>query len=244
MSESWIQWTVRRLDEFDEPDLRYTDCALEIHGRIDCAGEDAGLVFAHYVHAEDPASDEAFFSLWDLDGLLCHVYEEISDADRVDLLDPIPDYLDPAPGILCVHHIALRPQFRGMGIGKAVMRQLVYTFADARTGLVLLDATPLQHVSSGEDEFCDVAEELPQNSKSDDREALMRYFGTWGMDRLPGTRFMIAAPEVLRERRAPQWPPCPVIDMWNSCIVCGEWVDVEGGEGEKTGDGAIHHSCR
>ena len=32
-----------------------------------------------------------------------------------------------------------------------------------------------------------------------DQESLMRHFSGWGMKRLPGTRFMMAAPEILRE---------------------------------------------
>ena len=241
MTEPRIDWNIRRIDEGDEPDLRRAECVLEIDGRIECGGSTAGCLHAHYLYAEDPASDAAFLELWDDDAATCDVFEEIIDRGR--FREPIPGFLDPASGILCVHFIALRPGFRRMGMGRAVMRKLVHAMADARTGLVLLDTTPLQHLPHGYDDFDEEVRELPWNPPEEDRETLMNHFRTWDMQPLPGTRFMIAAPEALRDSRAPQWPPCPVLDMWNTCIACGSWIDLDGGDWIDSEDGPIHENC-
>ena len=130
-----------------------------------------------------------------------------------------------------------------MGLGREVMRELVRAMADPRIGVVLLDAQPLQHLPHGYDDFDDEVRDLPWNSPAVDQAALMRHFCTWGMQRLPGTRFMIAAPATLRAARTPHWPPCPILDQWNTCIACGGWIDLEAGEGRKTDDGPIHSRC-
>lgn len=243
MAEMRIHWKIERMDEGDEPNPRFAECLLEIEGRIECDGQPAGLVDAHYVFSEEPASDVAFMELWDMDAASCSVFEEIIDHDSEMFREPIPQFLDPASGILCVHFIALRPPFRGKGLGREVMRELVRSMADPRIGLVLLDAQPLQHLPHGYDDFDDEVRDLPWNSPAEDQEALMRHFSTWGMQRLPGTRFMIAAPETLRDTRAPQWPPCPILDRWNTCIACGGWVDLDAGEGRGTDDGPVHKEC-
>ena len=243
MAEMRIHWKIERMDEGDEPDPRFAECLLEIEGRIECDGQPAGLVDAHYVFSEEPESDVAFMELWDMDAASCEVFEEIIDPDLDMFLDPIPQFLDPASGILCVHFIALRPPFRGKGLAREVMRELVRAMADPRIGLVLLDSHPLQHLPHGYDDFDDEVRDLPWNSPAEDQETLMRHFSTWGMQRLPGTRFMIAAPETLRDTRAPQWPPCPILDRWNTCIACGGWIDLEAGEGHDSDDGPIHSDC-
>jgi hypothetical protein len=181
--------------------------------------------------------------LWDLDAESCAVFEDIIDHDLGVFREPIPQFLDPASGILCVHHIALRPPFRGQGLGREVVRELVRAMADPRIGVVLLDAQPLQHLPHGYDDFDDEVRDLPWNSPEEDQATLIRHFSSWGMQHLPGTRFMIAAPETLRDARTPQWPPCPILDRWNTCIACGEWVDLEAGEGRVSDDGAIHSDC-
>ena len=140
-----IHWKITRLDEGDEQDPRFAECLLEIEGWIECDGKPAGLVDAHYLFAEDPASDTAFMELWDLDATSCDVFEEIIDHDRRKFREPIPRFLDPASGFLCVNFIALHPPFRRMGLGREVMRELVRAMADPRIGVVLLDAQPLQH---------------------------------------------------------------------------------------------------
>jgi GNAT superfamily N-acetyltransferase len=243
MSNMHIHWKIERVDEGDEPDPRFAECLLEIEGRIECDGQPAGLVDAHYIFSEHPESDVAMMELWDLDGGICAVFEEIIDNDSEKFREPIPPFLDLASGILCVHFIALRPPFRRRGLGREVMRELVRAWADPRIGLVLLSSQPLQHLPHGYDDFDDEVRDLPWNSPAEDQEALMRHFSTWGMQRLPGTRFMIAAPEALRDARSPQWPPCPILDRWNSCIVCGERVDLDAGEGRETADGRIHKEC-
>jgi GNAT superfamily N-acetyltransferase len=243
MSKPKIHWKIQRLDEGEEPDLRLAECLLEIEGRIECNGQTAGLVDAFYLYSEDPASDVAFCELWDLDAASCEVFEEIMDHDFGDFHEPIPGYLDPASGILCVRFIALRPLFRGLGLAREVMKELVHAMADPRVGLVLLDATPLQHRPHGYDDFDEEVRDLPWNSPAEDRESLMRHFETWGMKRLPGTRLMMAAPESLRDRRTPQWPPGPVLDGWNTCIACGGWIDREGDGWLESEDGPIHRDC-
>ena len=238
-----IHWKVTRLDEGETEDLRFAECLLEIEGRIECDGQPAGIVDAHYLFAENPASGTAFAELWDLDARTCAVFEEISDPDLPMFIEPIPGFLDPAAGLLCVNFIALYPPFRHKGLGREVMRKLVHAMTDPRIGVVLLDATPLQHLPHGYDDFDDEVRDLPWNAPNVDQGALMRHFATWGMKRLLGTRFMLAAPETLRETRAPQWPPCPVLDRWNTCIACGGWVDRDGDGWRKTEDGPIHLDC-
>jgi GNAT superfamily N-acetyltransferase len=238
-----IHWKITRLDEGDEQDPRFAECLLGIEGRIECDGQPAGLVDAHYLFAENPASDAAFMELWDLDASSCDVFEEIIDHDRKMFRAPIPRFLDPASGLLCVHFIALYPPFRRLGLGREVMRELVRAMADPRIGVVLLDAQPLQHRPHGYDDFDDEVRDLPWNAPDVDQAALMRHFSTWGMQRLPRTRFMIAAPETLRDARTPQWPPCPILDQWNTCIACGEWIDLAAGEGRDTHDGPLHSRC-
>jgi len=44
-----IRWKIKRLDEGEEPDPRFAECLLEIEGRIECGGETAGMVDAHYL---------------------------------------------------------------------------------------------------------------------------------------------------------------------------------------------------
>ena len=243
MAALQIRWKIDRLDEGEERDPRFAECLLEIEGRIECNGQPAGMVDAHYLYAENPASDAAFFELWDLDAASCDVFEEIIDHDRGKFREPIPGFLDPAAGILCIRFIALHPPFRRKGLGREMMRELVHAMADPRVGLVLLDARPLQHRPHAYDDFDDEVRDLPWNSPDEDQEALLRHFSGWGLQRLPGTRFMMAAPETLRDARAPQWPPCPILDQWNTCVACGGWIDRDGGDWRESDDGPIHSDC-
>lgn len=243
MAALYIHWKIQRLDQGDIEDPRFAECLLEIEGRIECDGQPAGVVDAYYLFAEDPASDIAFSELWDLDSRICAVFEEISDPDFSMFMEPVTDLLDPASGILCVNFIALYPPFRRKGLGREVMRETVRAMADPRIGVVLLDATPLQHLPHGYDDFDDEVRDLPWNSPEEDQDALMRHFATWGMKPLPDTRFMLAAPETLRDARTPQWPPCPILDQWNTCIACGGWIDREGPDWSECADGPIHSDC-
>jgi hypothetical protein len=77
----------------------------------------------------------------------------------------------------------------------------------------------------------------------EDLDRLIRHFSTWGMQHLKGTRYVFAAPDALRDSRTPQWPPCVIHDRWNTCYVCGEWVNIEAGEGQADEDGANHFGC-
>jgi GNAT superfamily N-acetyltransferase len=243
VAEIDIHWKIRRLDEGDEPDSRFAECLLSIEGRIQIAEKVVGIVDAFYLFAEKPVSDAAFIELWDLEAECCDVFEEIIDPDGARFRDPISKFLDPASGILCVRYIALQPPFRHMGVGQQVLRKLVWAMADPRIGVVLLDATPLQHRAHAYDDFDEEVRDLPWNSPLEDQQALMRHFASWGLQSVPGTRFVIASPESLRDARSPQWPPCPIIDQWNSCVVCGGWIDLDGHEWLDTPDGPIHLDC-
>lgn len=243
MPELHIHWKIERLDDGEERDPRFAECLLNIEGRIEYGGTTAGSVEALYLYAEDPASSISFFELWDYDSRSCAVYEEIADQVLHKMREPIPRFLDPASGILCVHFIGLHPQFRRIGLGSDVMRESVRALTDPRVGLVLLNSTPLQHTPNGYDYFDNEVRELPWNSPDEDQDRLMRHFSGWGMQRLPNTRFMIAAPETLRDKRNPQWPPCPVLDQWNTCCSCGEWIDKDGGEWDETEHGQFHKDC-
>jgi len=165
------------------------------------------VVDASYLYADDPESSAAFMELWDLDSRTCKVFEEIIAPDHRQFREPIPDFLGAFWGILCVHFIALRPQFRRRGIGRGVMGELVRTFADPRVGMVLLDAQPLQHMPQGYDHFGDEVRDLPWNSPEEDLARLVSHFRTWGMTHLPGTRYLLDAPENLSEDLATDWYP-------------------------------------
>lgn len=243
MADLHIHWKINRLDEEEEEDPRFAECLLEIEGRIECGGSPAGMVEAFYLFAKKPSSPTAFSELWDSDSRSCDVYEEITESRRRKMREPIPRFLDPASGILCIHFIGLRPPFRGIGIGREVMRHLVRSMADPRVGLVLLNATPLQHMPRGYDDFDDEVRDLPWNSPEQDQETLMRHFEKWGMHRLPGTHFMIADPVTLGDKKNLQWPPCPILSYSNTCIVCGGWIDREGDNWEIAEYELYHKEC-
>lgn len=243
MADMKIRWKLERMDEGEVSDPRFAECLLQIEGVIEYDGQPTGLVDAHYVYSDCPDSGEAFSELWDMDARSCAVYEEISDPDLDMFREPLQEFLDPASGILCVHFIALRPAFRGIGLGQRALRELVRSMADPRIGLVLMDAQPLQHMPHGYDDFDEEVRDLPWNSEAEDLDRLIRHFETWGMKHLQGTRYMYAAPDALRDSRTPQWPPCVIHDRWNTCYVCGGWVNLEAGEGRADDDGAVHTVC-
>lgn len=202
-----IQWHVERLDENEEVPPSEIECLFEAEGIVRCDGEDAGEVGVTYVYAEDPASDEAFLWIWDLTAAACSIYEDIKLPRRGVFRDPLPKLLGYATGVLCVHYIALKPAFRGHGLGREVMRETVHQFADARVGAVLLDVTPLQHRPGGYDDFLDEARELPFNEPEVDHARLVRHFEDWGMRPIHGSRFAAAAPGVLCDGVNPDWFP-------------------------------------
>ena len=202
-----IHWHLTRADENDDVMAADAECVFEIEGVIQCDGVAAGEVGATYVFSEDPISDDAFLWLWDLTAAACDIYEEIVLPGRRGFRRPLADFLGRATGILCVHYIALKPAFRRRGLGREVMREVVCRFADSRVGVVLLDAVPLQHRSGGDDDFFDEVRDLPLNSPESDQARLIRYFESWGMVGVSGTRFLAAAPTSLCAEIDVDWYP-------------------------------------
>ena len=188
-----VRWNTERLDEDVEP---FEQCLLELEGVVECDGKAAGLVDAHYVFANDLDPEFAFLNIWDLAEATSRVYDEVLHSDREGFRMPLPRLLEEAPGILVVHFIALRPEFRGMGLGKKVMREVACKWTDPLIGAVLLDVRPLQHRPRGYDDFDDEVRDLPWNRPEEDTVRLIRHFSGWGMEHLPGTSFMASAPEV------------------------------------------------
>jgi GNAT superfamily N-acetyltransferase len=211
-----IHWTVERLDEDEDADPGIAlDCVLTIQGRIEVEGEKAGQLFLWYLTADKLDSRRAFAELWDLDGDICDVYEDISNPGHKKFREPLPRMLKDAPGLLVVDFIALRPAFRRKGLGLEILREIVRCCADHRIGAVLLDARPLQRRPGGYDEFDEEVRDLPWNDGDEDQDRLMHHFRGWGMQRLPRTRFMVSVPDVITGERAEEWPPAPIADDWD-----------------------------
>lgn len=206
MTRIEIAWNSSRLDDF-EGDPTADECLFSFEGVVKCAGKRAGVVEAHYLYAYEPEADYAFLEFWDLDALTCEIYEEIIAPSRQTFRHPIPEFLDITTGILCIHLIALRPEFRGIGIGREVLREVVRTCADERNGVVLLDSRPLQHRDGAYDFYNDEIRDLPWNPPAEDHRRLISHFQSWGMAPVPRTRFVAAAPEDIETRRALTWPP-------------------------------------
>jgi len=202
-----IQWHLTRADENDDMSAGDAECLFEIEGLIRCDGIDAGEVRATYVFSEDPASDDAFLWLWDLTAEACAIWGEIMLPSGGGLRRPLPDFLAQTTGVLCVHYIALKPAFRSRGLGREVMHETVCQFADSRVGVVLLDTVPLQHRPKGYDDFFDEVRELPFNEPETDQARLIRHFESWGMVRVPRTRYLAAAPTDLCAGIRPDWYP-------------------------------------
>lgn len=236
-----IRWKAKRLDEGEDADLRTAECLVEIEGRIEVDGAPAGEVAGFYLWSEVP--DEAFFDLWDLDGGTCAVFEEIIDHELDRFREPLPRLLGEESGILGIYYFALAPLFRRRGLGRQVLGEFVRAWADDRVGAVLLNADPLQHRPHGYDDFDDEVRDLPWNSPDEDREKLMHHFRGWGMQRLPRTKFMVAAPDVLAGEPATSWPPCAVLDRWNTCASCGGWIDPDHDAWREGKYGPVHDGC-
>lgn len=210
-----IHWTVKRVDEEEEPDpVMALDCVLTIQGRIEVDGGKAGQLFAWYLASDELDTPRAFLELWDLDGDICSIYEDIINPQHTGFREPLPKLLAEAPGLLVVDFIALRPAFRRKGLGLEIMREIVRCCADERIGAVLLDARPLQRRPGGYDEFDEEIRELPWNDGEEDQDRLMNHFRGWGIQRLPRTRFMVCAPDVITRERADAWPPAPIAEGW------------------------------
>lgn len=211
-----IHWTVERLDEDEEEDpVMALDCLLTIQGRIEVDGEKAGQLFAWYVTSDRLDTSRAFMELWDLDGDVSSIHEDIIHSQRKGFREPLPKLLADAPGLLVVDFIALRPAFRRKGRGLEILREIVRCCADERVGAVLLDARPLQRRPGGYDEFDEEIRELPWNDGEEDQDRLMSHFRGWGIQRLPRTRFMVCAPDLITAERADAWPPAPIAEDWD-----------------------------
>lgn len=203
-----IHWNLTRHDGNDDQPVTDVECVIEAEGIIRCDGEEAGEVGLTYVYAEDPESDGAFLRVWDLSAPACAIFEDIISPGEEVFREPVGMFLGGvAEAILCVHYIALKPAFRGRGVGRAVMCETVWQFADARCGAVLLDLTPIQHRECGYDDFFDEARGLPFNHPEVDTARLLRHFESWRMERIAGTRFMVAGPSRFCEGTNPAWYP-------------------------------------
>ena len=211
-----IHWTVQRLDEVEEPDPTIAEsCALAIQGRIEVDGGEAGRLSVWYLISDDLESPRTFMELWDLDGELCGIYEDIINPEHTKFREPLARMLEDAPGLLVVDYVALRPAFRGKGLGLEVMREAVRRCADGRIGAVLIDARPLQRRPEGCDEFDEEVRDLPWNEGEEDQNRLMNHFRGWGIQRLPRTRFMVCVPDMITGERAEEWPPAPIAENWD-----------------------------
>ncbi|MGB6221454.1 hypothetical protein [Haloferula sp.] len=243
-AEVEIEWKIQRLDEGDEPDPRQESCLLKIDGKVKQDGQVAGQLEAYYALDIDLASSGAFFALWDMEGETCAIYEELLNPSQEDFREPLPRLLETRPGMLVIDYIALFPDFRGVGHGREVIRQLVRCCADGNIGAVLLDATPLQHRDGAYDFFDHEVRALPWNGDEEDTEKLRSYLRGWGMHQMAKTRYMVAPPGTLSETHTAKWPPVPILCHWNTCVYCNQWIDLDADGWEEGPDGRTHSGCR
>jgi GNAT superfamily N-acetyltransferase len=239
-----IEWRITRLDEGEERDPRQQSCLLKIDGKVKVEGEMAGRLMAYYLLDLDLASSGAFFEIWDMSGETCAIYEELKTRGGDDFREPLPRLLESRPGLLIVDYIALRPAFRGSGLGREVMREFVRSLGDENTGAVLLDAQPLQHRDGAYDFHDHEVRDLPWNGEAQDTEHLHRFLRSWGMHHMAKTRYMVAPPGSLSERHAAKWPPSPVLSFWNTCVYCNRWINLDADGWEESPDGPIHSTCK
>jgi GNAT superfamily N-acetyltransferase len=202
-----IFWQIDRLDDNQELGAADAECFIEIEGTIRHEGQDAGLLEATYLFSEEPETEDAFLWLWDLTAKACALYEQIITEGKKTFRKPIPQFLKHTTGILCIHYLALKPEFRRRGIGREAIRETVRQLADPRVGVVLIDIRPLQHRPNGYEDFFDEVRELPFNIPEVDQARLIQHCESWGMLRVPGTNFMAAAPSTLCPETYPNWYP-------------------------------------
>lgn len=239
-----VDWRIERLDEGEKLDPRDESCLLRISGKIKKEGQAAGRLVAYYILDLDLTSSGALYALWDMEAETYAIYEEIMNPARTSFREPLPRLTETFPGMMVIDYIALFPDYRGAGLGREVVRQLVRCCADEAIGAVLLDSTPLQHRPGSYDDFDQEVRALPWNGDEQDTEQLRRYLRGWGMHHMAKTRYMVVRPEVLSEKRAATWPPVPVLSFWNTCAYCNQWIDLDVGDWEEGPDGRIHKGCR
>lgn len=239
-----IDWKLLRLDQ-GEPARKPVECLLEWTGTVTVEGQRAGLVSGFYAHAADLSSGSAFWQLWDVDGRACEVFERIRDEKWLCLREPLPTLMLTAPALICVEELALFPEFRRRSLGLEVMRRVVADLADLRVGAVILKSDPLQFTP---EEFWGAVDErvvpgLPTDDRPRSLEKLQYHFRSWGMQLLPKTSYMVAAPDRFNEERAESWPPCTIQDSSNSCVWCDGLIDFKSEEWERTKGGIGHKRC-
>lgn len=239
-----IDWRIERMDEGEERDPRDEPCLLRISGKIKQGGQPAGELEAYFVLDLDLASSSAFFGLWDMDSATCAIHGELTKPSVHVFREPLPRLLETSPGMIVVDYIALFPDFRGLGHGQEVMRELIRCCADESIGAVLLDSTPLQHRDGAYDFFDHEVRALPWNGDEEDTEKLRGYLRGWGMHHIAKTRYMVARPEILSEKHTAKWPPVPILCHWNTCVYCNRWIDLDVDKWEEGPDGLIHSGCR
>lgn len=176
---------------------------VEVDGIIKVDGVEAGLTDGFYLLDGEPWSMEAFYRFWDMEGWTCEVYEDLIEPEGSKRFrHPLPRLMELEFGILYLRLIALKPEFRGKGLGREVIRQWFRTWCDRQVGVVILDARPLQRRSEGYETYDEEVRDLPWESEESDGERLAKHLRGWGFHRLAATRFMIASPHWLDFERA------------------------------------------
>lgn len=186
------------MDELDDEGPPRKWGMVGVEGLIKVDGVPAGLTEGFYLLDSEPWSTPAFWTLWDMEGWTCEIYEDLcAPGDTGHFRQPLPRLMELDVGILYLRLIALKPEFRGRNLGREVFRQWIGTWCDRQVGAVILDARPLQRRDEGYEEFDDEVRDLPWESEQKDGERLANHLRGWGFHRLPDTRFMVASPRWL-----------------------------------------------
>lgn len=237
-----IDWKLERLDE-GEREPRPQQCLLEMTGEVREGGDVGGRVAGFYLSAPDLDSDAAFWELWDLDVRSCSIVEEIVDEKWRRFREPLPRLLRESSGMICLEQLTLAPAFRGRGLGLEVMREVIRTCAGEWVGAILLRSDPRQYGEDLSKADKRALQGLPRDDCERDRTRLQSHFRSWGMQRLPRTRYMVCAPDTLCAERADRWPPVLIEDGSNICVLCSGRIDFEREEWEEGPEGPAHKGC-
>ncbi len=206
------------MDEFDDEGPPMMPGMIEVDGSISVDGVPAGLTDGFYMDDDEPWSFETFLTFWDMEAWTCEIYEALMDpGTESSFRQPLPRLLELDTGILFLRLIALRPPFRGKGLGREVLRQWFANWCDRRIGAVILDASPLQRRADAYENYDDEVRDLPWESEEADAARLAKHLRGWGFHRIAGTRFMVASPRWLGFERATRLmgvevPPDPLGD--------------------------------